>query len=49
MVLGIIANIMSLKRVQSWVSTMLTGLIMIGVLYIDKVLTERRQKEGLKN
>lgn len=49
MVLGIIANIMSLKRVQSWVSTMLTGLIMIGVLYIDKILTEKRQKEGLKN
>lgn len=46
MILGIVSNAMNLLSIQTYVSTMVTGLIMIGVLYLDKVLTERRKKPG---
>lgn len=49
MILGIVSNMMNLLNVQTYVSTMVTGLIMIGVLYLDKVLTERRKQENLTN
>lgn len=49
MILGIVSNVMNLLNVQTYVSTMVTGLIMIGVLYLDKVLTERKKKESLTN
>lgn len=49
MILGIVANVMNLLNVQTYVSTMVTGLIMIGVLYLDKILTERKKKESLTN
>ena len=44
MILGIVSNVMNLLNVQTYVSTMVTGLIMIGVLYLDKVLTARRKQ-----
>lgn len=47
MILGIINNMMSLSNVQTYVSTMVTGLIMIGVLYLDKVLTKRKNSARL--
>lgn len=49
MILGIVANVMNLLNVQTYVSTMVTGMIMIGVLYLDKILTERKKKESLTN
>ena len=49
MILGIVSNMMNLLNVQTYVSTMVTGFIMIGVLYLDKVLTERRKKQSLTN
>ena len=47
MILGVVSNIMNLLNVQTYVSTLVTGVIMIGVLYMDKILTERKQKERL--
>ena len=49
LILGIVSNVMNLLNVQTYVSTLVTGLIMIGVLYLDKVLTDRRKKAGLTN
>ena len=49
MILGIVSNVMNLLNVQTYVSTMVTGLIMIGVLYLDKILTDRRKKASLTN
>ena len=47
LILGIVSNVMNLLNVQTYVSTLVTGLIMIGVLYLDKVLTDRRKKASL--
>lgn len=44
MILGIIDNIMNLLNAAPYVSTLVTGLIMIGVLILDKFLTERKNK-----
>lgn len=49
MLLGIIDNIMNLLNVQTYVSTLVTGLIMIGVLYLDRVLTNKRTKKANLN
>lgn len=49
LILGIVSNVMNLLNVQTYVSTLVTGLIMIGVLYLDKVLTDRRKKASLTN
>lgn len=46
MLLGIIDNIMNLLNVQTYINTFITGLIMIGVLYLDKVLTLKREKKA---
>lgn len=42
MLLGIIDNAMNLLNVQTYVSTMVNGLIMIGVLCLDKVMAARQ-------
>lgn len=49
MILGIVSNVMNLLNVQTYVATMVTGLIMIGVLYLDKIMTERKKKSALTN
>lgn len=49
LILGMVSNIMNLLNVQTYVSTLVTGLIMIGVLYLDKILTERKKKASLAN
>ena len=48
-ILGVVSNMMNLLNVQTYVSTLVTGVIMIGVLYLDKVLTERKKKAALAN
>lgn len=47
MILGMVSNIMNLLNVQTYISTLVTGVIMIGVLYMDKVLTERNERARL--
>ncbi|MBQ8306832.1 MAG: ABC transporter permease [Blautia sp.] len=46
MLLGIIDNIMNLLNVQTYVSTMVNGLIMIGVLCLDKVMMAKQLKKA---
>lgn len=45
MLLGIIDNIMNLLNVQTYISTMVNGLIMIGVLCLDKVMMAKQLKK----
>lgn len=44
-ILGMIDNVMNLLNVQTYIKTMITGLIMIAILYMDKVLSERRSAQ----
>ncbi|MFV0529566.1 MAG: ABC transporter permease [Lachnospiraceae bacterium] len=45
MLLGGVDNIMNLLNTQTYFKTMVTGLIMIGVLYLDRVLTNKRHEK----
>ena len=49
MLLGVVDNIMNLLNVQTYVNTLITGLIMIGILYLDKVMmTKKTMKANLE-
>lgn len=48
MILGIISNIMNLLNAPTYLTTLSTGVIMIGVLLLDKFLAGRKQKALLK-
>jgi len=45
MLLGIVNNIMNLMSVQTYVNRLVTGLIMIGVLYLDHVMMNKRTEK----
>lgn len=45
MLLGVIDNIMNLLNVQTYICTMVTGMIMIGVLYLDKIMMNKRTEK----
>lgn len=46
MLLGVVDNIMNLLNVQTYVNTLITGLIMIGILYLDKVMMTKKTKKA---
>lgn len=46
MLLGVINNIMNLMNVQTYVNRLVTGLIMIIVLYMDKVMMTKKTKKA---
>ena len=46
MLLGVIDNIMNLLNVQTYICTMVTGMIMIGVLYLDKIMMNKRTEKA---
>jgi len=46
MLLGVINNMMNLLNVQTYVNRMVTGLIMIGVLYLDKIIMDKKTKKA---
>lgn len=45
MLLGIIDNIMNLLNVQTYISTMVNGMIMIGVLCLDRAMMNKQLKK----
>lgn len=45
MLLGVITNIMNLLNVQTYINTLINGLIMIGVLCLDKFMVTRQLKK----
>lgn len=45
MLLGVIDNIMNLLNVQTYISTLVNGLIMIGVLILDKIMMNKQLKK----
>ena len=45
MLLGVIDNIMNLLNVQTYVCTLIMGLIMIGVLCLDKIMMSKKTKK----
>ena len=47
MLLGVINNMMNLLNVQTYVNRLVTGLIMIGVLYLDKVMMHKKTKKQI--
>ena len=49
MLLGVVDNIMNLLNVQTYAITLVTGLIMIGVLYLDKIMVNKdTEKKNLE-
>lgn len=45
MLVGIVDNIMNLLNVQTYISTLVNGLIMIGVLLLDKMMMNKQLKK----
>ena len=46
MLLGIVNNIMNLLGVQTYVNRLVTGLIMIGVLYLDHIMMNKKTEKA---
>lgn len=46
MLLGVINNMMNLLNVQTYINRLVTGLIMIGVLYLDKIMMDKKTKKA---
>lgn len=47
--LGMVDNVMNLLNVQTYVSRLVTGLIMIGVLYMDRVMMNKKTEKANLN